>query len=167
MGAEMQQPDFHILYVDDDDNDITLAGFAAAEAGLASQLHTATSAAQTIDYLQGRGKYGDRARFPLPKVLLLDLRMPRMNGLELLAWLRAQPEFLGLVVIVFTASAHPADIRRANELGSNAFVQKPSSQSELVQFLKVVKEFWGHFHEFPRLSHDGVNHDLPRPALVP
>jgi CheY-like chemotaxis protein len=160
---------FNILYVDDDDNDIQLAKFAAADAGLSAHLHTVNSAAQAIDYLQGHSTYADRAKFPMPKLLLVDLRMPRMNGLELLAWLRAQPQFLGLVLIVFTASAHPADITRACQLGANAFVQKPSSQSELVQFLKVINDFWGSFHEFPQPQQTGLIQDLPdpNPQLVP
>src|SRR5690242_8147184 len=132
----MQLKALHILYVDDDDNDLQLAKFAAAQAEMGSQLHRVNSGAKAIDYLKGRGVYADRTQYPEVKVLLLDLRMPQMNGLELLAWLRAQPEFLGLVVIVFTSSAHPSDISRACELGCNAFVQKPSNQAELVRFLK-------------------------------
>lgn len=162
----MQMP-FNILYVDDDENDIELAKFAAADAGLSAHLHTVNSAAQAIDYLQGHGPYFDRAKFPMPKVMLLDLRMPRMNGLELLAWLRAQSQFLGLVAIVFTASAHPADITRACELGANAFVQKPSSQSRLIHLLKVMNEFWGSFHEFPHQQQPDFGLHLPAPQLVP
>lgn len=103
----------------------------------------------------------------MPKLLLLDLRMPRMNGLELLQWLRAQPEFVGLVVIIFTASAHPDDITRACELGANAFVQKPSSHSELIEFFKLLKQFWGGFHQFPRAQRATLNDESGRPILIP
>ena len=163
----MQFQNFHVLYVDDDDNDIQLANFAAPLAGLASLFHTVNSGAQAIDYIQGRRQYSDRFKFPMPKLLLLDLRMPRMNGLELLAWLRSQPELLGLVVIVFTASAHPSDIARACRLGANAFIQKPSSHTELVQFLKLLKDFWGRFHEFPQPQQSIPDDGLPKPKLVP
>ena len=163
----MPSQNFHILYVDDDDNDIQLANFAAPKAGLASQFHTVNSAAQALDYIQGRGPFADRAKFPMPRLVLLDLRMPRMNGLELLHWLRSQPELLGMIVIVFTASAHPADIGRACELGANAFVQKPSSQTELIYLLKLLKDFWGGFHEFPRVPQSTLNDDLPKPKLIP
>src|ERR1041385_4517693 len=141
---------FHILYVDDDDNDLQLVHYAASQAGLSSHLHAVSSGGQAIDYLQGHGPYADRTKFPMPKLLLLDLRMPRMNGLELLEWVRSRPEFVGMVVIVFTASAHPVDIARACELGANVFVQNPSSRSELIHFVKLVKEFWGGFHQFPQ-----------------
>jgi CheY-like chemotaxis protein len=158
---------FHILYVDDDENDIQLAKFAAGDAGLSAQLHTVSSGAQAIDYVQGRGEYADRDKHPEANVMLLDLRMPRMNGFELLTWLRAQPQFLGLVVIMFTASAHPADVRQACKLGCNAFVQKPSQQTQLVLFLKMIYEFWGRFHVFPQPDHSAIEGDSPRLPLVP
>jgi CheY-like chemotaxis protein len=164
---EMQGQQLHILYVDDDDNDIQLANFAAPLAGFSAGFHSVKSGAEAVDYIQGQGRYSDRAKFPMPKLLLLDLRMPRMNGLELLAWVRSQPELLGMVIIVFTASAHPADITRACQLGANAFVQKPSSHTELVQFLKLLKDFWGGFHEFPQIQQTTYDHHLPRPKLIP
>ncbi len=167
LRPNMHTKDFQILYVDDDENDIQLARLAVPSAGLEGRFHTVKSGAQAIDYLQGRSPYSDRSKFPMPKLILLDLRMPRMNGLELLAWIKSQPELSGLVVIVFTASAHPDDTRRACELGSNAFVQKPSSHVELIQLLKLVKEFWGGFHEFPELKPHSRHQDIARPSLIP
>ena len=156
---------FCILYVDDDDNDLHLAKFAAESAGLADCLQMADSGPRAIDYFQGHGAYSDRAKFPIPHVVLLDLRMPRMNGLEVLGWLRSRPEYRGVVVIIFTASAHADDIARACELGANAFVQKPSSHTELISFLKVVKEFWKGFHLYPvDPAHLG---GLSKPKLTP
>ena len=145
----MSARDFCILYVDDDENDIRLVKFASEPAGVSHCLQSVNSGPQAIDYFQGRGPYADRSKFPLPKVLLLDLRMPRMNGLEVLRWLRSQPDLTGTVVIVFTASAHPDDITRACQLGANAFVQKPSSQAELIRFLQLLKGFWADFHQYP------------------
>lgn len=148
----MNPRDFCILCVDDNEDDLFLIRYAAQRAQLADCLHTVNSGSQAIDYLQGHGQFSDRQKFPLPKVVLLDLRMPRMNGLEVLHWLRSQSGLVGIVVIIFSASAHPDDIKRAWEQGANAFVQKPSTQGELVRLLQLLKEFWGGFHLSPALK---------------
>lgn len=163
----MRARDFCILYVDDDENDLQLVEFASNTAGIAGCLRTVSSGPQAIDYFQGHGPYAERVNFPLPHLVLLDLRMPRMNGLQLLRWIRSQPEFRGVVVIVFTASAHPDDIASACELGANAFVQKPSTQTELVSFLKLTKAFWGDFHLFPSTKSEALPGKLPGPKLTP
>ena len=163
----MRAHDFCILYVEDDENDIRLAKFAAEPAGVSECLQIVSSGPQAIDYLQGRGPYAERLKFPFPKVVLLDLRMPRMNGLDLLRWLRSQPDLIGLVAIVFTASAHPDDIIRACELGANAFVQKPSRQGELIEFLRLVKAFWSGFHQSPSLKLRPLLSELAKPELNP
>jgi len=159
--------DFCILYVDDDQNDIRLVQFAAEPAGIASCLRSVCSGPHAIDYIQGHGPYANRVKFPFPHLLLLDLRMPRMNGLEVLRWVRSQPDLKSIVVIVFTASAHPDDVVRACELGANAFVQKPSSQSELITFLKLLKSFWGDFHQFPPKKPHPLLGELAKPELTP
>lgn len=163
----MHTRSFCILYVDDDENDIHLLKFAAESAGITHCLQTVTSGAQALDYFQGHGQYADRARFPLPHVVLLDLRMPRMNGLEVLRWLRSVPEWRGVVVIVFTASAYPDDIGSACALGANAFVQKPSTHAELVRFLELVREFWGEFHQFPAQQCHTILGEMAGPKLTP
>ena len=162
----MHRHNICILYIDDDVNDIRLLQFAAESAGVAHCLNTVDSGPKAIDYFQGHGPYADRIKFPLPQVVLLDLRMPRMNGLEVLSWLRSRPELRGVVVIIFTASAHPDDIARGCELGANAFVQKPSTHSELVRFLELVNSFWGSFHQFPT-PHRAALGDLSSPKLTP
>jgi len=163
----MTARDFSILYVDDDENDIRLAQFAAEPAGIAEYLHTVNSAPQAIDYLQGYSSYADRRKFPLPRVILLDLRMPRMNGFDFLRWLRSQPDLTGIVTIVFTASGHPDDVIRASHLGANAFVQKPSSQSELIRFMQTLKAFWADFHQFPPPAAPSPLAELEKPELSP
>jgi CheY-like chemotaxis protein len=162
----MNSRDFCLLYVDDDDNDISLVKFAAQSAGISECLRTVTSGAQAIDYIQGHGQFADRRKFPIPSVVLLDLRMPRMNGLDVLRWVRAQPDLVCIVVIAFTASAHPDDVIRACQQGANAFVQKPSSFEELSKFLRLLKSFWGDFHQFPAGS-GTLPAELAKPDLSP
>ena len=163
----MSARDFCILYVDDDENDIRLVKFASDPAGVSHCLQTVNSGSQAIDYFQGRGHYADRSKFPLPNVLLLDLRMPRMNGLDVLRWLRTQPDLTGTVVIVFTASAHPDDVMRACELGANAFVQKPSGQAQLTRFLQLLKAFWADFHQYPQPKASPLLTEVSKPDLSP
>jgi len=159
--------DFCILYVDDDENDIRLVEFASEPAGVRDGIRTVRSGPQAIDYFQGHGPFVDRGKFPLPQVVLLDLRMPRMNGLEVLEWLRAQPELRGIVVIVFSSSVHPDDVVRASNLGANAFVQKPSTHIDLIRLLELIKGFWGGFHQFLPVQRNSVLGELANPNLKP
>lgn len=163
----MNGRDFCILYVDDDENDIRLVKFAAEGAGITRCLQIVNSGPEAMEYMHGEGLYSERGKFPLPTLVLLDLRMPRMNGLDVLQWIRTQPELVGIVVIIFTASAHPDDVKRAWELGANAFVQKPSTFRELTQFLKLVKAFWGDFHQIPPVESESHFAELPKPDLNP
>jgi len=128
-------------------------------------LQTVSSGPQAIKYFQGDGPFANRFQYPLPKIVLLDFRMPRMNGLQVLGWLRSQPEFRGVVVIVFTAPAHPDDITRACELGANAFGQKPSRHNELIKFLKLLKAFWADFHQFPPPKIQVMLGELAKPGV--
>jgi CheY-like chemotaxis protein len=143
-----------------------LVRFEADVAGLTKALQAVDSGAEAIEYLQGHGPYADRDKFPLPHILLLDLRMPRVNGFDLLQWVRSQPHLAGVVVILLTASAHPEDIKRGWQLGANAFVQKPTTLTELIRFLESLKAFWAAFHEFPSAERPHPA-DLKRPALTP
>jgi DNA-binding response OmpR family regulator len=94
-----------------------------------------------IAYLRGDDKYADRRRYPLPGLLLLDLKMPRKNGFEVLQWLREQPEFAQLQVVVLSSSDEIKDINRAYELGANSFLVKPMFFSEFVGMLEALHSY--------------------------
>jgi CheY-like chemotaxis protein len=155
-----------VLHIDDDENDLYLLKFAWQQAGLPHRLEAVRSGPEALAYLQRQGPFADMVRFPMPSLVLLDLRMPRMNGLEVLEWLRGQSQFQGLVVVALTASAYPDDIARACKLGANAYVQKPGSHDELVDFVRALQGFWFRFHEFPPLHREPVC-ELSRPELQP
>src|SRR4026209_282034 len=123
----MMQP---ILQVDDDPNDVFLLQHAMKKAGVANPVQVATDGQQAIDYLKGTGKFADREKFPLPCLVLLDLKLPYVMGLDVLKWIRQQPGMV-VVVIKLTASAEDADISTAYRLGANAFLTKPSEASKL------------------------------------
>jgi CheY-like chemotaxis protein len=92
--------------------------------------------------LNGDGMYADRAKYPFPEVLLLDLKMPRMSGMELLAWIAEHPDFRVIPTIIMTSSRQELDIESAYKLGANTYMTKPISFDELAQMVKLTHEYW-------------------------
>jgi two-component system response regulator len=144
----MMQP---ILQVEDDENDVFLLQHAMKKAGVANPIQVATDGQQAIDYLKGAGKFADRESFPLPCLVLLDLKLPYVMGLDVLEWIRQQPG-MRLIVILLTASAEDADIATAYRLGANAFLTKPSTASKFVDMAKAIKDFWLTHNTLPQES---------------
>lgn len=140
-----------ILQVEDDSNDVFFLQHAMKKAGVANPLHVVGDGQQAIDYLQGVGKFADRARYPLPGLVLLDLKLPYVMGLDVLKWIRAQPD-LSVVVIILSASAQEADIAAAYRMGVNAFLTKPSEASKLEDIVKAIRDFWLTHNTLPRES---------------
>ncbi|MGN6386254.1 MAG: response regulator, partial [Verrucomicrobiota bacterium] len=87
--------------------------------------------------------FGNRERYPLPQLVLLDLKMPRKSGLEVLGWIRSQPELKRVVVIVFTSSRHDEDINRAYDLGANSYLVKPVGFDALQTMIQNILHYWG------------------------
>ena len=131
-----------ILQVDDDANDVFLLQHALKKMCVANPVQVATDGQQAIDYLQGAGKFADRGRFPFPCLVLLDLKLPYVMGLDVLRWIRQQPGMRALMVIILTASGSEADIAEAYSLGANAFLTKPSEERRLEAMIKAIKDFW-------------------------
>lgn len=149
-----------ILQVEDDANDVYLLQHAMTAAGVENPIQVATDGQQAIDYLKGAGKFADREQFPLPCLVLLDLKLPYVMGLEVLKWIREQPGS-ALVVILLTASAEDADIAEAYHLGANAFLTKPTKSSKLVGIAKAIKDFWLTHNTLPQESHVAATGLLP------
>ena len=126
-----------ILLVEDNEDDVFIMQNAFRRASVPNPLQVVGDGDQAIAYLQGEGMYSDRQRYPLPIVILLDLNMPRKNGLEILGWLRQQPGLKRAAVHILTASSRQADIERAFDLGANAYIVKPSKVEALVEMLKA------------------------------
>jgi CheY-like chemotaxis protein len=138
-----------ILQADDDENDVLLLQYAFKTAQIPGLLHAVSDGQQAIDYLSGTGPFADRARFPLPCIVLLDLKMPRKNDLQVLEWIRSQPEFGSLVVIMLTASASQDDIAQAYSLRANAFLIKPAGTDKLTEMVKAIQAYWLTYNLFP------------------
>lgn len=146
-----------ILLVEDDENDIFLVRHAFQQADVPAALSVARDGQEAIEYLAGEGQYSDRSRYPLPCVIILDLKMPRIGGLDFLTWLRQQPDLQTLPVIIHSSSALEGDVDRAYRIGVNAFVSKPTSVKERVELARHIKGFWLHFNEPPSLCQSVVN----------
>ena len=140
-----------ILLVEDDPNDVLFLKMALEAVGVQNPVAEAKDGREAADYLSGVGDYSDRRRYPLPYLMLMDLKLPHMMGLELLKWIRQRPEFDFIIVIVLTSSANPADIDEAYRLGANAYVVKPSSFEKLRLLAQAIKDFWL-IHNHPSLT---------------
>src|SRR5512140_2159425 len=114
-----------VLHVDDDPNDTELLRAATRKAGVRFTLHNVEDADQAVAYLSGRGHFADRARYPMPALGLLDLKMPRQTGLEVLRWIRARPDLQYVPVVVLSGSELKDDIQKAKEAGANSYLVKP------------------------------------------
>ena len=132
-----------ILLADDEPNDVFLMKRAFNRAGTGSLLQVVADGEEVIAYLNGESPWDDRSAFPLPSLILLDLKMPRRNGLEVLGWIRAQrPEIRRLPVIILTSSRQSADINSAYDLGANSYLVKPVNFEKLVDLVKALEQYW-------------------------
>jgi DNA-binding response OmpR family regulator len=105
-----------------------------------------------VFYLSGEEPYGDRDRYPLPVLILLDLKLPRKSGAEVLEWLREQPELKRLPVVVLTSSKEYADINHVYDLGANAYMVKPVAFDNLVEIVKTLNMHWLILNEKPQVG---------------
>jgi len=131
-----------ILAAEDQECAAMLLKAAYEATGLPNRLVIVEDGQCAVDYLKGKPPYHDRAQNPLPGMLLLDLKMPRADGFEVLAWLRKSREFSALPVVVLSSSPREADIKRATELGAREYLIKPLGYHELAGLLKDAAERW-------------------------
>ena len=124
-----------ILHVEDDENDAILFQKACERAGLPARIIRVEAADVAKMYLLGEGIYSDRVQYPLPQIVVLDLKMPRMDGFEFLKWVRSDERFAAIPVLVFTASISREDKSRAIAEGANSFFIKPASFDALVKMV--------------------------------
>ena len=131
-----------MLVAEDDDNDVFFIERALKQARIDQRLQRVKDGEDAISYLRGEGKYSDREQFPLPRFLLLDLKMPRRNGFEVLQWVRQQPGLKRMPVVVFTSSREDPDVNRAYDLGANTYLVKPVKFDDLVEVVKTLDSYW-------------------------
>lgn len=131
-----------ILVAEDDPNDILLFQRAVQKAGLATSLQIARNGEDAISYLKGDDVYADRSQHPLPRLIFTDLKMPRVNGFELLEWLKKHEVCRRVPMIVLSSSNDPKDVQKAYELGANCYLLKPRTFDELSALIRESLEFW-------------------------
>jgi CheY-like chemotaxis protein len=147
-----------ILLIEDIPDDVFFLKNAFKEAGVYNPLYVAKDGREAQDYLSGKDAFADREQFPLPCLTLLDLKLPRVMGLDVLRWIRRQPGLRSLIVIILTSSQQLSDIEGAYELGANAYLVKPSSPAELREIAITIKKFW------LELNHPPIGQTIP-PAM--
>jgi CheY-like chemotaxis protein len=138
-----------ILLAEDEEDYVLLLRKAFIEAGIASPVYTVSTGPELIAYLKGDGKYASRDEYPLPDLLLLDIKLPGYTGLEVLQWIRSQSGLSGLRVLILTSSEDMKDINEAYRLGANSFLLKPYDFSDLVHLARVIQEFWMYMSKCP------------------
>lgn len=130
-----------LLIVEDDDNDFLFLERALAIEKFGAQVQRACDGAEAIEYLAGENDFANRDNHPLPQLIVLDLKMPRRNGFDVLAWMREHSELETLPVVVFSSSEEPADVEKAYELGAAGFLVKPSSYLAYFEIVRTLREF--------------------------
>jgi CheY-like chemotaxis protein len=131
-----------LLLVEDNPDDVLLARRAVRKAALPVSLRVVGDGDEAVAYLDGSAGFGDRGQHPLPALVLLDLKLPRRSGLEVLRWIRSQPHLATMPVVVLTSSSEDEDIQKAYALGANSYLQKPVAFNGLVQLLGVLGLYW-------------------------
>ncbi len=135
-------PYLPILVVEDNDDHVFILRRAFNKARIADQVQVAGTGEDAIAYLGGTGRYSDCHQYPLPSMVLLDLKLPGISGFEVLKWIRQHPGLKLMRVAMLTSSDLPQEIRHAYELGANMFLTKPVDLGKLVEMMKVLHALW-------------------------
>jgi CheY-like chemotaxis protein len=148
----MNPKEYVVLLADDDPNDVFLIQRAFQKTNIANPLRVVRDGEEAMAYLGGQDQYADRQLHPLPVLLLLDLKMPRKSGFEVLRWLRQQSGLKRLPVVVLTSSNQNPDINKAFDLGANSYIVKPGGFDSLVEMVKNLNLYWLILNEKPQLK---------------
>lgn len=145
----MNLPPYTVLLAEDNSTDALMVQRAFKKAKLTTPVQVVEDGDKAVAYLGGHGPYADREKHPLPVLLLLDLKLPRRSGMEVLQWLRQQPVLKRLPVIVLTSSQDSTDVNRAYDLGANSYLVKPAGFNPLLEMMKTLGLYWLVMNEKP------------------
>ncbi len=143
-----------ILLVEDNYNDILLIQRAFRKANIRQPMNMVSNGDEAIAYLSRKGEYSNTQTYPIPKLVLLDLKLPRRSGLEVLEWIHQQPVLKRLLVVVLTSSRENSDLDRAYDLGANSYLVKPVNFQDFVKLIELVDTYWFNLNQPPKI---GVN----------
>jgi CheY-like chemotaxis protein len=133
-----------ILLAEDFEDDARIIQYVLKKAQVTNPIIVVPDGAEAIAYLKGEGFYADRVKFPLPSVLLLDLKMPKRNGFEVLEWCKAQPHLKNMLVVVLSGYQELESVNRAYALGAHSFLVKPCNVEDIANLMKTYKGYWEH-----------------------
>jgi len=140
-----------ILLVEDTSSDATLIRRGFDKINVLNPIVWVKNGQEALAYLSGLGQYGDRIRYPLPALILLDLDLPEMTGFELLQWKRTQPYVRRIPVVVLTIDKATSAINAAYDLGANSYLVKPGDPEEIMRIVKSIQEYWLGLNQPPKL----------------
>src|SRR6267378_7694 len=131
-----------ILVADDEQNDIFFLRRAFQKAGLDALIFDVADGEEAEKYLAGDDDFGDRSRYPIPSLLVLDIKMPKRDGFDVLRWLQTREDLKNLTVVMLSSSSHESDMQKARELGARDYFVKPSDFDKLTELVQNLAERW-------------------------
>jgi two-component system response regulator len=141
-GTDYRHDPDDILLVEDNPNDAELAVHALRKSFLANHIELARDGVEALDFLFRRGVYADRVNQPMPRLILLDIKLPRVDGLEVLRQIKADPRTKNIPVVILTASAEQRDIIDGYALGVNGYVVKPFDFAQFTESVRTLGLYW-------------------------
>jgi CheY-like chemotaxis protein len=145
----MDLNDYGILLVEDDSNDILFVQRAFRQANLNNPIRIVKDGDQAVSYLNGDNEYINRDVYPLPALILLDLKLPRRSGLEVLEWMRTQKHLRRIPVVVLTSSKESLDVDKAYDIGVNSYLVKPVKFESLAKMIEIIDAYWLKLNQYP------------------
>lgn len=143
-----------ILLVEDDRDDVFIFQRALEKAKIANPVVVVTNGQEAVDYLAHQGQYADQQQRTLPFIIFLDLKLPYLDGFEVLTWIRQQPQLQSIVVVVLTGSDETRDHQRAYTLGARSYLVKPPQANDIRQLIDSMASYWGRPGGVWPVSHD-------------
>ncbi len=141
-----------VLLVEDNSTDVLMIQRAFKKANLLNPIQVVDDGDKAVAYLGGEGAYADREKYPIPVLVLLDLKLPRRSGLEVLEWLRRQERVRRLPVVVLTSSKETTDVNQAYDLGANSYLVKPVDFDPFLEMVKLLGPYWVLVNEKPEID---------------
>jgi len=138
----MENNDVEILIVEDSLDDANLTIRSLKKSNIVNHIHHVKDGAEALDFIFARGDYASRSNEPKPKLILLDLKMPKVNGIEVLAEIKSRPDTKSIPVVILTSSAEDPDIKKCYELGANSYITKPVEFDGFVKSVKDLGYYW-------------------------
>ena len=142
--------DFTILIAEDDPNDVMLLELAIRKNGITNPVRVVRDGEEAVEYLEGIGTYADRQAYPVPSIIITDVKMPRRSGLEVVEWVRKHPNCSIIPIVMLSGSRIENDVISAYKLGANSYFTKPSTLDELTELIRLAHQYWTRCERPPR-----------------